>query len=40
MLTFEMTDAGWKAKIGLEEWTREAYGWILGNEDSVKQVKM
>lgn len=36
----KMTNAGWKAKIGLEEGIRRTYAWFLEHEDSVKQVKM
>lgn len=36
----KMTNAGWKAKIGLEEGIRETYEWFLENVDSVKKVKM
>ena len=36
----KMTNAGWKAKIGLEEGIRETYQWFLQNVDKVKEVKM
>ena len=36
----KMTNAGWKAKIGLEEGIRETYQWFLENVDNVKEVKM
>lgn len=36
----KMTNAGWKAKIGLEEGIKGTYGWFLENVDSVKQIKM
>lgn len=36
----KMTDAGWKAKIGLEEGIKETYTWFLENVNTVKQVKM
>lgn len=36
----KMTNAGWKAKIGLEEGIKDTYHWFLENVDSVKQVKM
>lgn len=36
----KMTNAGWKAKIGLEEGIRETYKWFLENVDDVKEVKM
>jgi GDP-L-fucose synthase len=36
----KMTNAGWKAKIGLEEGIRDTYGWFLENEGEVKQVKL
>ena len=36
----KMTDAGWKAKIGLEEGIKETYMWFLENVNTVKQVKM
>jgi GDP-L-fucose synthase len=36
----EMTDAGWKAKIGLEEGIRETYKWFLENQDSYKKVNI
>ncbi|TNF49401.1 MAG: GDP-L-fucose synthase [Bacteroidetes bacterium] len=36
----KMTDAGWKAKIGLEEGIRETYDWFLKNVEEVKEVKM
>ncbi|MEY4604815.1 MAG: hypothetical protein RIT43_2107 [Bacteroidota bacterium] len=36
----KMTNAGWKAKIGLEEGVRETYQWFLENVGAVKEVKM
>ncbi|GAB3665913.1 GDP-L-fucose synthase [Echinicola sediminis] len=36
----KMRDAGWEAKIGLEEGIKETYQWFLENIDSFKQVKM
>lgn len=36
----KMTDAGWKAKIGLEEGIRETYKWFLENEENFKEVKI
>ena len=36
----KMTNAGWKAKIGLEEGIKGTYEWFLENIDSVKEVKM
>jgi GDP-L-fucose synthase len=36
----KMTDAGWKAKIGLEEGIRETYKWFLENQDSYKKVNI
>ena len=33
-----MTNAGWKAKIGLEEWLRETYAWFLENIGALKEV--
>lgn len=36
----KMTQAGWKAKIGLEEGIRSTYQWFLENQDSFKEVKM
>lgn len=36
----KMTQAGWKAKIGLEEGIRSTYQWFLENQHSVKEVKM
>lgn len=36
----KMTQAGWKAKIGLEEGIKSTYQWFLQNEDSFKEVKM
>jgi GDP-L-fucose synthase len=36
----KMTNAGWKAKIGLEEGIRATYQWFLDNLDAVKEVRM
>ncbi len=36
----KMTNAGWKAKIGLEEGIKETYEWFLENENSLKEVKI
>jgi GDP-L-fucose synthase len=36
----KMANAGWKAKIGLEEGVRETYEWFLENERQLKEVKM
>lgn len=36
----KMTNAGWKAKIGLEEGIRSTYEWFLQNQDSFKEVKI
>lgn len=36
----KMTQAGWQAKIGLEEGIRSTYQWFLENQDSFKEVKI
>jgi GDP-L-fucose synthase len=36
----KMTNAGWKAKIGLEEGIKKTYQWFLENQESYKEVKM
>ena len=36
----KMTDAGWKAKIGLEEGIKATYQWFLENEENFKEVKI
>lgn len=36
----KMTQAGCKAKIGLEQGIRMTYEWFLKNLDKYKQVKM
>jgi GDP-L-fucose synthase len=36
----KMTNAGWKAKIGLEEGVRETYQWFLENVEKIKKVKI
>ena len=36
----KMTEAGWSAKIGLEEGIRSTYKWFLANQNSLKEVKM
>jgi GDP-L-fucose synthase len=35
-----MTEAGWKAKIGLEEGIKATYDWFLENEANFKEVKI
>ena len=36
----KMTNAGWKAKIGLEEGIIETYQWFLENVDSYKKINL
>tara|TARA_R110002074_G_scaffold256381_2_gene428791 strand:- start:419 stop:541 length:123 start_codon:yes stop_codon:yes gene_type:complete len=36
----KMSDAGWQAKIGLEEGVKETYEWFLNNIGQYKQVKL
>ncbi|GHB37265.1 GDP-L-fucose synthase family protein [Mongoliitalea lutea] len=36
----KMTQAGWKAKLGLEEGIRSTYDWFLENQNSFKEVKI
>jgi GDP-L-fucose synthase len=36
----KMTQAGWQAKIGLEEGIRSTYQWFLENQDSFRKVKI
>ena len=36
----KMTQAGWKAKIKLEDGIRMTYEWFLNNQDSIKEVKI
>jgi GDP-L-fucose synthase len=36
----KMTNAGWKAKIGLEEGIRETYQWFLENIHSYKEINL
>jgi GDP-L-fucose synthase len=36
----KMTNAGWKANIGLEVGIRSTYQWFLENQNSFKEVKM
>jgi len=36
----KMTQAGWQAKIGLEEGIKDTYQWFLENQDSFKEVKI
>ena len=36
----KMTNAGWKAKIGLEDGIKETYEWFLENENDFKEVKI
>jgi len=35
----KMTNAGWKAKIDLEEGIKKTYKWFLENEENFKKVK-
>ncbi|TDQ19388.1 GDP-L-fucose synthase [Algoriphagus boseongensis] len=36
----KMTQAGWKAKTGLEEGIRKTYAWFLKNQENFKEVKI
>jgi len=36
----KMEDAGWKAKVGLEEGIQRTYQWFLEHQDSFKEVKL
>ena len=36
----KMTEAGWKAKVGLEEGIKRTYEWFLENQESFKEVKI
>lgn len=36
----KMTQAGWKAKTGLEEGIQKTYEWFLEHQDSFKEVKI
>ncbi len=36
----KMTEAGWKAKINLEDGIRETYKWFLENVNAYKEVKI
>lgn len=36
----KMSNAGWKAKIGLEEGIKATYDWFLENENDFKEVKI
>jgi GDP-L-fucose synthase len=36
----KMTNAGWKAKIGLEEGIKGTYKWFLENQESYKKVNI
>ena len=36
----KMTNAGWKAKIALEEGIKETYEWFLENEGKFKEVNI
>ena len=36
----KMSDAGWNARIGLEEGIKETYEWFLENEDSYKKINL
>ncbi|MEB2780428.1 GDP-L-fucose synthase [Algoriphagus sp. C2-6-M1] len=36
----KMEQAGWKAKVGLEEGIKKTYQWFLENQETFKQVKL
>ena len=36
----KMTQAGWKAQVGLEEGIRRTYQWFLEHQDSIKEVRI
>jgi GDP-L-fucose synthase len=36
----KMINAGWKAKIGLEEGISKTYAWFLEHQDKIKQVQI
>ncbi len=36
----KMEQAGWKAKVGLEEGIKRTYEWFLENQETFKQVKI
>lgn len=36
----KMEQAGWKAKVGLEEGIKRTYKWFLENQETFKQVKI
>lgn len=36
----KMANAGWKAKVGLEEGIKKTYQWFLENQESFKEVKI
>ncbi|MBN7813505.1 GDP-L-fucose synthase [Algoriphagus sp. H41] len=36
----KMENAGWKAKVGLEEGIKKTYQWFLENQESFKEVKI
>ncbi|WP_026957091.1 GDP-L-fucose synthase family protein [Algoriphagus vanfongensis] len=36
----KMTEAGWTAKVDLEEGIKRTYKWFLENQDTFKQVKL
>jgi GDP-L-fucose synthase len=36
----KLTNAGWKAKIGLVEGINSTYEWFLNHQSSFKEVKM
>lgn len=36
----KMKEAGWQAKIGLEQGIRDTYAWFLENVNHIKQVKL
>ena len=36
----KMENAGWKAKVGLEDGINSTYQWFLKNQDTFKQVKL
>lgn len=35
----KLTEAGWKAKVGLDEGIKKTYQWFLEHEDSVEKAK-
>jgi GDP-L-fucose synthase len=36
----KMSNAGWKAKVGLEEGIQKTYEWFLANQETYKEVKI